>query len=442
MNLRYFYTNYNIYRNLDICNCQIEQRITYNQNFNLNRRKLIGILFDSIELLCGLNQFIDFKRSNRMINYTENEKGDDIEYIINFYDDIKYIGNVIDGKFNGSGKIFIRDKLYYEGFFKNNLFHGDGILYSNYCDYYNGKFYNGYANGYGEIRWCNGISYKGLITKNLINGLGIYKYYNGSYYDGNFKNGFKSGEGKYICIFENNIIVKIYSKDWKNDLLNGKGEIQCKNMSYNYKGDIKTAINHLSQLYILPYGLGVLTNNEGIDIYVGKFVNGRKEGNGNEYYDNGIKKYSGGFILNHYHGEGKLYDSSGKVVYDGDFYKGTKHGKGWVIENNLNELSTFKFDKKFGKSVVTNNDLKIDINYYVGKNIVSEKIKNSTDEICPICQCNFKKNELITKLNKCGHTFHSECVFAWLQNNETCPMCRETNLFEKVNSKKRKLESN
>ena len=79
--------------------------------------------------------------------------------------------------------------------------------------------------------------------------------------------------------------------------------------------------------------------------------------------------------------------------------------------------------------------IKIDISYYVGKNIVS-------DEICPICQCYFKKNELITKLNKCGHTFYSECVFVWLQNNETCPICRETNLFEKVNSKKRKLESN
>ena len=112
MNLKYFYTNYNIYRKFNMCNCEIRERRTYNQNFNLNRQKLIGILFDSIELLCGLNQLIDFKRSNKMINYTENEKGDKIEYTINFYNDIKYIGNVIDGKFNGSGKIFIRDKLY------------------------------------------------------------------------------------------------------------------------------------------------------------------------------------------------------------------------------------------------------------------------------------------------------------------------------------------
>tara|TARA_B110000967_G_C18737896_1_gene486137 strand:+ start:15 stop:383 length:369 start_codon:yes stop_codon:yes gene_type:complete len=30
-----------------------------------------------------------------------------------------------------------------------------------------------------------------------------------------------------------------------------------------------------------------------------------------------------------------------------------------------------------------------------------------------------------TKLNKCGHTFHYDCIKEWFDINQTCPICRE-----------------
>lgn len=30
-----------------------------------------------------------------------------------------------------------------------------------------------------------------------------------------------------------------------------------------------------------------------------------------------------------------------------------------------------------------------------------------------------------TKLNKCGHTFHYNCIKEWCDINQTCPICRE-----------------
>ena len=98
--------------------------------------------------------------------------------------------------------------------------------------------------------------------------------------------------------------------------------------------------------------------------------------------------------------------------------------------------------------------------YYFDKNIfkcfqggkikiVSQKYKNlnepesslkSSCDTCSICFSDFSDNSLITKLPKCGHIFHSECLFTWLQDNESCPICRDTNLFKENNEKKRKLD--
>ena len=29
------------------------------------------------------------------------------------------------------------------------------------------------------------------------------------------------------------------------------------------------------------------------------------------------------------------------------------------------------------------------------------------------------------KLPACGHCFHKPCIFAWLEDNDTCPVCRQ-----------------
>jgi E3 ubiquitin-protein ligase RNF115/126 len=42
---------------------------------------------------------------------------------------------------------------------------------------------------------------------------------------------------------------------------------------------------------------------------------------------------------------------------------------------------------------------------------------------CSICQEGFHAGEEVLKL-PCRHLYHAECVTSWLQQHNTCPLCR------------------
>lgn len=42
---------------------------------------------------------------------------------------------------------------------------------------------------------------------------------------------------------------------------------------------------------------------------------------------------------------------------------------------------------------------------------------------CPICLKAYVSFDKLSTLN-CGHEFHHQCVYAWLDNSPSCPMCR------------------
>ena len=48
---------------------------------------------------------------------------------------------------------------------------------------------------------------------------------------------------------------------------------------------------------------------------------------------------------------------------------------------------------------------------------------------CPICVAPYEDNEEIYTLLSCNHNFHKTCLTRWLQNHNTCPLCR-TNVRE------------
>ena len=43
---------------------------------------------------------------------------------------------------------------------------------------------------------------------------------------------------------------------------------------------------------------------------------------------------------------------------------------------------------------------------------------------CSICLEEYKKNDQVF-VSKCNHIFHKNCITSWLNNNRTCPLCRE-----------------
>lgn len=43
---------------------------------------------------------------------------------------------------------------------------------------------------------------------------------------------------------------------------------------------------------------------------------------------------------------------------------------------------------------------------------------------CPVCLAQVEAGEKLRRLPKCAHSFHADCVDAWLRAHSTCPMCR------------------
>ena len=198
---------YNYRRLKNMCHCMLNDRMNYNLNFDKNQFKYIGILFDSIKLICELDNITKLSESDIVLEIKEYKKDLKFEieekelvkenqiYEVHFKNGVKYLGCVSDYKFNVYGKLYLSCScLFYRGNFKDNLFHGIGELFSNYGDYYKGEFYNGYANGFGKIKWINKSYYEGYIEENLLNGSGTINYYNGSFYKGEFKKGSKMGK--------------------------------------------------------------------------------------------------------------------------------------------------------------------------------------------------------------------------------------------------------
>ena len=74
--------------------------------------------------------------------------------------------------------------------------------------------------------------------------------------------------------------------------------------------------------------------------YIGRWIKGKKEGKGTEYYENGEIKYDGNFKNDKYEGLGKYIYENGDY-YIGQWLNGKKHGKGYIRnseEKNLIEV--------------------------------------------------------------------------------------------------------
>jgi len=48
---------------------------------------------------------------------------------------------------------------------------------------------------------------------------------------------------------------------------------------------------------------------------------------------------------------------------------------------------------------------------------------------CPICLAEFMEGEKVRVLPECCHTFHADCIDAWLLSNASCPSCRHSLLY-------------
>jgi hypothetical protein len=112
-------------------------------------------------------------------------------------DELRYIGEFADNKYNGIGTLFDGEKRYY-GNFENNSFHGEGTLTNvvNGSQFkYIGAFKNGVKSGSGSLYRDGMIVYEGGFADNTYDGQGK-EYLDGVLiYDGGFLAGRFNGDG-------------------------------------------------------------------------------------------------------------------------------------------------------------------------------------------------------------------------------------------------------
>jgi len=183
-------------------------------------------------------------------------------------------------------------KFRYAGYFKDNLFHGLGILEKENGWIYKGEFRDNVSNGYGieisdsgryEGFWINGryqgygefyytnkngnsgknLEYKGGYYNGVRDGIGIISFEDGGKYFGSFKKNKMNGVG----LFEWKQGHKYYGT-WKNDKMNGKGKYKWKNGDM-YIGEYENDLRHGKGEYVFAKNDSILK---------GQWVEGKKEG--------------------------------------------------------------------------------------------------------------------------------------------------------------------
>ncbi|KAA8539029.1 hypothetical protein F0562_025721 [Nyssa sinensis] len=56
------------------------------------------------------------------------------------------------------------------------------------------------------------------------------------------------------------------------------------------------------------------------------------------------------------------------------------------------------------------------------------QVEEDSMDVCPICLDEFSAGKEVTAM-PCSHVFHSDCIFQWLWNVNSCPICRRSVQF-------------
>lgn len=128
----------------------------------------------------------------------------------------KYLGEQVNGKPHGFGRLYFDNFDYLEGVFVEGRCEGKGRFIKSDGSYYEGDIKNNVADGHGLFNDKKGYKYEGQWKSNLPNGTGEASYPDKTRYAGEFLNNKKHGKG---TLFEGG---NIYRGNFKNDMFDGK----------------------------------------------------------------------------------------------------------------------------------------------------------------------------------------------------------------------------
>ena len=120
-------------------------------------------------------------------------------------DDFKFVGNFKNEKYDGFG-IVKTSKLEYKGFFKNNLFNGQGRMTFPNGISYDGEFTNSRLNGVGRITTQSNVELVGFFKDSEFGNFARITYPEGYIYEGSIKELQRNGLG--VQTFSDNTKIK------------------------------------------------------------------------------------------------------------------------------------------------------------------------------------------------------------------------------------------
>ena len=150
-----------------------------------------------------------------------------------------YAGNFSENFLHGKGKVMNMEKCYYysshTGLRKQGFSEQDNLnFFSKHINevkgyVYIGDFVNGKHEGKGKLDQGNLIKYDGDWQSGMRHGYGIDELSNVDKFEGNFKNDKRNGQGKHVKG------ATIYEGEWLDDNYHAFGKLTCQNGSF-YEG--------------------------------------------------------------------------------------------------------------------------------------------------------------------------------------------------------------
>ena len=321
--------------NLNIDNLNITQKSTIKyKNYNNTQTSFIynkpQLLLDQLKGYIDDDDEIKEDNDNDITNITNDSNNIYTSHIKDNID-YKYIGNIIDNKKEGIGKIMYKNKIVLLSSFKNDKINEPIIISDNYRNIFKGYVKDNNFNGY-----C-------LLNFNFNKHIRIRKL--------------NDRKNNKINIFKNNEndeLINIFNN--YNNLFDFYLDLSEDNYNYSY---IETYIsdNNINDIGIIKW-----KNNA---TYIGEIKNGVKDGIGIFKWPDGTK-YEGEFIKDRIEGYGQIYFIDGNI-FRGQILNGIPHGYGEFIWNNDNKYCGNYINGKkdgFGIYIMITDNLKEYLTYF------------------------------------------------------------------------------
>ncbi|MBH0076095.1 hypothetical protein I6F48_11030 [Pseudoalteromonas sp. SWYJ118] len=287
---------------------------------------------------------------------------------------------------HGQGRFTDKDGNGFDGSWYKGQKHGRGVCLTyrkpTPCEYYYDAIVtyegelddNGMRNGTGTFSWTNKYRkesiYKGNFKNDLFHGQGVLteNSYKNRVYKGQWQLGLRHGQGTQIGEGAH------YEGQWKADKRHGKGTQtkgkaqyvgQWKADKRHGKGTQTDENTHYEGMWLNNFfsGHGVLTRNG--NVYTGIFEAGQLYGQGTRKDKNG-NSYNGEFKYSYFHGYGVLNYANGDQ-YNGQWISGMKSGKGKLTLVNSDFYDgDWINDKKHGEGVCYENSEEYPCQYFGG----------------------------------------------------------------------------